>query len=652
MPQTGGKMWFTAAELADLELPGLPKTKRKVNERASAERWALQTDHAGSPLARPRAARGGGLEYHVSVLPASARLALTKAEMAPIATVSAVAPTPASRWPWYEAQSAKTKEVAQHRLRIVDAVKRYEDAGLNRSAAVPMVARQHDVSPSTLWSWLQQIAGIAPNDWLPHLAPCRKGGGREADIDPDLWQILLSDYLRHSKPTFSTCYYRLVRDHAEPRGLAVPNERTLRRKLEREVDPRLVIAQREGADALRRTIPAQQRSVSQLHALELVNIDGHRWDVFVRFPDGQVRRPVMVAIQDVYSRKFLSWRIGETEDAVLTRLAFADLFEKFGIPKACLLDNGRAFASKWITGGAKTRFRFKIRDDEPLGVLTQLGIKTHWALPFRGSSKPIERCFRDFCDAIAKHPAFEGAYTGNSPMAKPENYGERAVDWDVFVKVITAGFAAHNAKPKRRTEMAGGIRSFDQVFDASYAIAPIGKATDEQLRIALLTAEDRSTDRNSGAIELAGNRYWTRELSQIAGSRVTVRFDPDDLTKPVHVYSRDGRFLVTAPMIEATGFLDMGAAKKRARDEADLKKTAKRLREMERLLDAEQLAAMMPDHADEIEVPEPRIVRPVRSRGQTAAALKPTRQEAVPAPAQPLLIDRLAAAANRLRVVD
>lgn len=654
MTPQGGKIWFTAAELADLALPGLPRTKRKVNERAAADRWALQSDPQGAPLARPRAARGGGLEYHVNVLPSAARLALTKAEMADVADVSATAPAaaPASRWPWFEAQSAKVKEEARRRVAIVDTVARYEDAGLTRSAAVQCVAGQHDVSMTTLWTWLQHIQGIDPNDWLPHLAPQRKGGGREAEIDPELWQILLSDYLRHSKPTFSTCYERLLRDHAKPRGLTLPNERTLRRKLERDVDPRLVVARRDGGDALRRTIPSQQRSVAQLHALELVNIDGHRWDVFVRFPDGKVRRPVMVAIQDVYSRKFLSWRIGETEDAVLTHLAFADLFGKYGIPKACLLDNGRAFASKWITGGAKSRFRFKIRQDEPLGVLTQLGIKTHWALPFRGSSKPIERCFRDFCDAIAKHPAFEGAYTGNSPMAKPENYGERAVEWDVFVKVITAGFAAHNAKPGRRTEMAQGIRSFDQVFDASYASAPIGKATDEQLRIALLTAEDRSTDRNSGAIELAGNRYWTPELSQIAGQRVTVRFDPDDLTKPLHVYSRDGRFLVTAPLHEATGFLDMAAAKKRARDESNLRKTAKQLAEMERILSAEQLAAMMPDHTDEIEVPEPRIVRPVRSRGQTAAALKQTRQEAEPAPAQTLLIDRFAAAANRLRVVD
>ncbi|WP_296717781.1 hypothetical protein [Erythrobacter sp.] len=32
--------WFTASELEDLGLPGLPGDKRSINRRAQAERWA------------------------------------------------------------------------------------------------------------------------------------------------------------------------------------------------------------------------------------------------------------------------------------------------------------------------------------------------------------------------------------------------------------------------------------------------------------------------------------------------------------------------------------------------------------------------------------------------------------------------------------
>jgi putative transposase len=69
---------------------------------------------------------------------------------------------------------------------------------------------------------------------------------------------------------------------------------------------------------------------------------------------------------------------------------------------------------------------------------------------------------------------------------------------------------------------------------------------------------------------LLGNRYWSAEVAQLAGQRVTVRFDPDDLTLPIHVYDSSGRFLATVPVLEQTGFLDAAAAQGRARQEREL----------------------------------------------------------------------------------
>ena len=83
---------------------------------------------------------------------------------------------------------------------------------------------------------------------------------------------------------------------------------------------------------------------------------------------------MLVAIQDVYSGKFLAWRLDESENRVPVRLAIGDMVERYGIPEHMVLDNGRSFASKWITGGTANRFRFKVRDDEPDGLLTQLGV--------------------------------------------------------------------------------------------------------------------------------------------------------------------------------------------------------------------------------------------------------------------------------------
>lgn len=650
MIQSGTKTWFTAAELAELALPGLPRIKRKVNERAADERWALAVDSRGAPLARPRAGRGGGLEYSIRILPAIARAELVRRGISIDGQVHA-SPDDASGiaasqlWSWYEAQNAKTKAEAERRLDAVQRIERYEAAGLTRSMAVSAVAQEGVAGQSTLWAWLKLVEGIAAHDRLPCLAPRRRGGGCAAPIDPAIWQFYKSFYLRDSKVTLAESY-RQTKAFAKKAGLPLPHEKALSRRLEREIDPRVIIARRQGAEALRRSMPAQKRSVAGLHAMEIVNIDGHKFDVFVRLDDGRVIRPIMVAIQDVYSRKILSWRIGETESAVQTRLAFADLFREFGIPKHCLLDNGRAFASKWITGGAVTRFRFKIKEDEPTGLLTSLGIQIHWATPYRGQSKPIERGFRDLCDSIAKHPAFDGAYTGNKPDAKPESYGSRAVPFADFVRIASRGIAMHNAREGRRTETARG-RSFDEAFAESYAAAPIGKATPEVMRMALLAAEQINVDRKTGELRFMGNRYWSPSMSGLHGRKVTVRFDPDNLHQACHVYDLAGAYLTSAELLEDAGFLDVASAKKRAKQESDWRKAVRAATEMEDLLTAEQLAAMIPDYEDELELPEPKVIRAVNHRG-TAAAVKTARRAAP----EPDFMDRFAAGVSRLRVVE
>ena len=650
MTSVGGKEWFTAAELAMLALPGLPRNKRKLNERASLEGWALRTDPAGRPLARPRAGRGGGIEYHAHVLPIAARAAMPTGDIvAAIDTPEAPDSRAAAQWRWFDGASDEVKAVGRRRLGALQAIDALEDVGMTRSAAVASVAAREGVGSSTLWSWIALVDGVDRGDRLAFLAPRRGGGGAEAAVDADLWTVLLSDYLRPEQPTFSSCYWRVLKGFAEPRGLTMPAERTLRRKLDRDVDPRVVVARREGAEALRRMLPPQQRTVLGLHAMEAVNIDGHKWDVFVRWEDGRVGRPLMVATQCLYSRKVLSHRIDESENALATRLVFADLFRDWGIPRHCLLDNGRAFASKSITGGAKTRFRFKIKEWEPTGVLTGLGIAIHWATPYRGQSKPIERAFRDMCDAIAKHPALAGAYTGNNPQAKPENYGSRAIPIDEFRAIVAAGIAAHNARPGRRTETANG-RSFDAAFGESYAAAPIGRATPEQLRLALLTAEDRMCDRQTSVLTLEGNRYWAPELARFAGTRLTVRFDPDNLHGEVFAYDRDGEFICAAPAIATSGFFDKAAARDRRAMEKRHRELTRAAEEAAQLLGAAQVAALLTPVNDTFTVPSPTVIRPVRHRGNTALKAAPDgAQQQIESAAA---VDRLAARMARFRLIE
>ena len=375
--------------------------------------------------------------------------------------------------------------------------------------------------------------------------------------------MLKGDFLRLEAPPFTDCYRRAVRI-AEKRGWAVLPERTMRRRLDAEVSEVSQILARQGVEAVKRRFPVQVRDKTALVALEAVNADFHKFDVFVRWPDGQILRPQMVAFQDIYSGRILSWRIDVSPNSTAVLLAAGDMIETWGIPSHVLLDNGREFAAKAITGGAATRYRFKVKEDDIPGLFTGLGCTIHWATPYSGQSKPIERAFRDLCQSIAKDPRFAGAYTGNRPDAKPENYGSKAVDLEAFLGVVAEGIEEHNTRQGRRSEVAWG-RSFAEVFEESFATAPIRRATEAQRRLWLMGAEGLRAHTQTGAVWFQGNEFWAEWMQPLAGQRVIIRFDPAAFWDGVHVYSADNAYLGHAPVRQKVGFFDADEARAHAR---------------------------------------------------------------------------------------
>jgi hypothetical protein len=591
------KEFFTAAELAGLKLPGLPDTKQGINARAKTESWSDRQDLAGRPLARRRQGRGGGMEYSYRLLPGPAQARIValhapKAEAIPLAASRADLER-SEAWRWYDALPEKKKAEARRRLAALDHFAALKMGGTPVNLAARTAAAQHGAGRATLFNWLNLVAGLPRADWLPALAPRQAGApGETADCSPEAWEMLVGDYLRLERPTFKAAYWRVQRA-AQANGWTLPCAKTLERRLHREVAAPVIVLARQGLEALKRMYPAQERDRGVFHALEAVNADFHTFDVFVKWPDGTVGRPSMVAFQDLYSGLFLSWRLDLNPNKEAVRLAFGDLVETYGIPEHCWLDNGREFAAKWLTGGTQNRYRFKVREEEPLGLLTALGVEIHWTTPYHGQAKPIERAFRDMCDTIARHPACAGAYTGNNPMAKPENYGSKAVPLDKFVQVLEEEIAAHNARPGRRAAVCAG-RSFGETFRASYESSPIRQALPEQRRLWLLAAEGITARKPDGALHLQGNRYWGGFLAEWVGHSLVARFDPQDLQSGLHVYRLDGAYLGFADCIEAAGFADVNKAREHASARKKYLRGVKDQLAAVRKLDPDQVAALMP----------------------------------------------------------
>jgi hypothetical protein len=586
MTDAPSRTWWSAAEIAEARLPDLPDTKRGVNDLAKRENWATRPG-----LVRRRKGKGGGLEYSVKLFPMRARVALTQAE-APVEAEPVR--DRAEVWAAFEALKAPAQTEAQDRLRAVVSIEQMEGAGLTRSEAVAQVARLEDKSERTLWNWLGLVEGIEAADRVAYLAPRHGGpkGRKTAPVAPDFFALVKSDFLRLEQPSFTACYDRAVRI-AGREGLPVAPIHQVRRLYKATVSKPVELAARKGIEALRRFYPHQTRDKTCLRPMQAVQGDYHKFDLFVRWPGEALPvRPQAVVFSDIYSGKLLAWRLSITANSHTVQLAFGELVERFGIPEQALLDNGREFAAKVITGGAETRFRFKVKEDDIPGLLPMLGVAVHWATPYSGQSKPIERAFRDLCDRVSKHPAFEGAYTGNKPDAKPENYGNRAVPLEEFQAVLAEEVALHNDRPNRRSEVAFG-RSFNQVFNEGYKTAPIRKATEAQRRLWLMGAEGIRAKRGNGELALMGSRYWSEWMYRIEGQKVVARFDPEDLHAGLHVYDLDGQYLGHAACVEKGDFFGVADAREVARKRSAYMRAAKEEARLHRELSAAEIAARL-----------------------------------------------------------
>ncbi|WP_275100110.1 transposase domain-containing protein [Sedimenticola hydrogenitrophicus] len=615
------KEWFTVREIAE----AMGEPKRKIERTAVRESWPFEESTG----------RGGTRRlYRLDAMPHAAQVALLKTHApVPVLTEADLTPSPKRQRPvhseealssrWERLRDSQREKAEAKCTAIRAAVTAHERSG------VPLTTALQTAATGTPWSYATlrdayygkgAKAGLVDYPrhlWALVLAPGHLGRTATAECDPAAWAAFKADYLRQEEPTLEMCYRTLQRLAAVHDWTIPGSSKSLARRLEREMSYRAQVFLRKGPEALARMFPAQRRDRTALHALELVNADGHKFDNFVEWPDGEIGRPILVGWQDIRSGKMLSWRVDKTESSDGYRLSFADLLREHGKPGGAILDNGRGAAAKILTGGMSTRFRFKVKEEEPLGLFTHLlgEENTHFAKPYHGQSKPIERAFRDLASDVSKDARLAGAYTGKNPTAKPENYGSRAVPLARFLEVLEDGIRQHNARKGRRGMGMDG-RSFDEVFAESYQANAhlIQRPTQAQLSRWLLAAVDITANKLTGAVKVHGNEYVSDALTEaLAGRsaaerRVVVRLDPDNLLLPVMVETLDGRLIGEAKLNGPVRFIDTQAGRDRARDEQRLARITKEeaaihqrmsQAELDRLIDT----AAQADREQEAETP-------------------------------------------------
>lgn len=610
------------AKVSDIAA-ALRKSRQAINKTAKTNNWQAIGERV----------QGGGELYDI------AEIGLTKKERAKVKRyLDRLNPKPASEeettpeddypalWAYYDRKPERTKQEAQRKLAVITEWEALVQSGMDKCQAYRAAAEASGDSWQTVSAWVSKVARAPKENRLPLLVDQYAGRISKADCDKEAWKAFKGDYLRRAKPTGEACYDRLTRS-AKEHGWIIPSLKTLLRRLDKEVGRAAIVLAREGADAVKLLFPDQERDHSVFHAMEAVNGDGYTFWPHVDFGGGVICRPTAWVWQDIYSSRILAFRRDVSENTEIIRLSIGDLVETYGIPKHFWIDNTRAAANKTVTGGLKNRYRFKVRDEDPMGIIPMLGSEGHWATPGHGQAKPIERAFGvgGLSEYVDKHPAWDGRGTKARPVPLAE-----------FDRILADEIAAWNARTGRTgREMYG--RSFDQVFSESFAQATIPVATLEQRRLWLLACDNVTCHRDDGSITIkfyntpdGQNRYWNECLSKYAGRKITARFDPQALRDAVQCYTLDGRYIGAAQCIIAAGFNDQDAAREHARARNSFKKAVKATLQAERTMTALEAAAKLPPTAA-ADIPDPAAVRPVfgkPTKAEVNAAIKARRTTA------------------------
>nr|DAS55022.1 MAG TPA: transposase [Caudoviricetes sp.] len=606
------KTHYSAKELVGLSLSTLPNSVQGILYQAKKNCWATQK----------RVGKGGGVEYAVKSMPEDVqaeivvKLGKSAVKNLPVLAEESAPVDAQLLWATYEQGTAKQQQKAQMKLGIMFAVAELVNGGVKILDALALVCHKHNqdgekpVTVSALKSWWYQVKDADRSLWLPLLMDSygAHSESREAAFTPEAWAFFRADYFRNERPQFGSCYERLKRA-ASANGWVIPSPSSIKRKILREIPKTHQTYLRDGTYALSRMYPSLIRTVAGIEAMEWVNGDGYKHNVWVRWHNGHIIRPKTWLWQDVRTRKILAYRCDESENTNMIRLALLDVVNKYGIPKHLTIDNTKAAANKKMTGGVKNRYRFKVREDEVQGIIPALGIQLHWTTVRygrgRGQAKPIERAFSHggLGELVDKHPLLAGYHAGDNALDKPDNYqGNKAgVDYESFILALEEGIQMFNERQDRATEICQGKLSFNQAFERDYAVTEKRWATPEQLRY-LLTLHEEVTLKENGTFTLkAGgevqglrNRYEAYELIGTNHKKVVVRYDPNNLHDAVWVYSLDGTYLAEAHCTVDAAFGDTTAAQDHSRKEREFVRHTQKAAKAAQDMAIQEAAAYMP----------------------------------------------------------
>ncbi len=555
--------WYTARELAELKLPGFPKSEMGVLNRAKKSEWQ------STSLARKRSGQkgGGGFEYHIDLLPDAARVELqkraaleehqSKNSLVQSQRANSIATSQdinARQRLMMEARAAVLTEV--ERRVIVSALSRrkailqfLEDLNLYRAglpasderdaqkcdynsldvAAQQAIERKNGLSLRSIYGWFS----ARDEGGVTALAPQAKKVAKPLN-EVDWFGDFLKWYARPTKPTIAKALSDYI-DTLEDKSRA-PSYKQVRTALSKlgNVDR---IRGREGALTIKARMAYVSRSTEGLMPTSIYTADGKTFDAEVaHLLTGQPFRPEITSVLDVYTRRCVGFSVSLKENIIAVSDALRRACVEHGIPAIFYVDNGPGYKNKAF-------------DADATGMMGRLGISKMHSIAYNSQARGIiERFHGSVWNPLAKGLAtYVGVDMDKEARKKAFDVTRRdikavgssriLIGWDEFLQLCEGAVEIYNNRPHsnlpkmadpitgRKRHMSPNEAWADQVAKGFEAISVQPSEMDDLFR----PHEIRTVNRC--LINWNTNQYFHMDLEQYHGDKVIVAYDIKDASK-------------------------------------------------------------------------------------------------------------------------
>lgn len=443
----------------------------------------------------------------------------------------------------------KNKEMGYVRVEII---KQYQKSGLNKKnftelynfGRLDIPYKIKEVYPQiddvTLWNWEKRyfengLAGICPQYGNKSAGFCQALSGEDR-------QIILSMYLTTSKWTIAKCQREF--EELFPEKKEIVSYTSLKRFIA-SLPKALKDWRRNGSKTLNdKFLPYIARDFTRYNVMETWESDHHELDVFCK-KGNKVFRPWITVFRDLRSRHVVGVSVSEypSTESILKALYMG--IKLYGAPEEVLFDNGKDYKSKHLQG-----HEVIFEDGEIIkisGVLHSFGIRTHFARPYHGQSKPIERWFRHVLEDYSKTlSGFIGSNTAIT-LEEHKSYKKDVLDklkltFEEVETSFTKWVNKYNTTWKHQGQGMNG-HTPEAVFNEGIKNHIKMEISDEC--ISLLFCKEFTPTVSRSMIKITNIIYFAPELALHNGQKVIVKRDPFNIGS-IKVYDKNGLFICNA----------------------------------------------------------------------------------------------------------